>query len=211
MTVVFIDPIHGAALTAGLLPILPALPCPTCGGSGGSLGPNEWQGWRPCPDCNGSGVWTPPDSPVPIGVTSALPEEWAKFGDFTIRLYDDGMWRLDNLMGDDLSRVHPIVLSSVIGEGMLRKLKVVEREWIEGGFIGTSEDVVATMPVDHPAYPALHLWLNGEFARDISSALPFLPGLKPEDTVYLLDGFTGPANHDRDHDFRFPKSDPKRP
>jgi hypothetical protein len=25
---------------------------------------------------------------------------------------------------------------------------------------------------------------------DISSALPFLPGLKPEDTVYLLDGFT---------------------
>ena len=55
MTVVFIDPIHGAALTAGLLPILPALPCPTCGGSGGSLGPNEWQGWRPCPDCNGCG------------------------------------------------------------------------------------------------------------------------------------------------------------
>jgi len=25
---------------------------------------------------------------------------------------------------------------------------------------------------------------------DISSALPFLPGLKPGDTVYLLDGFT---------------------
>jgi len=22
---------------------------------------------------------------------------------------------------------------------------------------------------------------------------------------------SGPANHDRDHDFRFPKSDPKRP
>jgi hypothetical protein len=30
-----------------------------------------------------------------------------------------------------------------------------------------------------------------EFAEtDISSALPFLPGLKPDDTVYLVDGFT---------------------
>nr|MCH9835890.1 hypothetical protein [bacterium] len=41
---------------------------------------------------------------------------------------------------------------------------------------------------------SLWFWPEGAFgedaATDISSALPFLPGLKPGDTVYLLDGFT---------------------
>ena len=208
MTVVFIDPIHGAALTAGLLPILPGLPCPTCGGSGGSLGPNEWQGWRPCPDCNGSGVWTPPDSPVPIGVTSARPEVGAHDGYIVCSVIpkgyvpdyeaddDDivvapgrGLMTLDEWEHkfDDISNhnpPHPIVLSSMIGEGTLRKVKV--HDW------------------DHEPEDDPGIWLEGRPGHiiglvlqddslaetDISSALPFLPGLKPGDTVYLLDGFT---------------------
>ena len=208
MTTVYIDPIHGAALVAGLLPILPGLPCPTCGGSGGSLGPNEWQGWRPCPDCNGSGVWTPPDSPVPIGVTSARPEVGAHDGYIVCSVIpkgyvpdyeaddDDivvapgrGLMTLDEWEHkfDDISNhnpPHPIVLSSMIGEGTLRKVKV--HDW------------------DHEPEDDPGIWLEGRPGHiiglvlqddslaetDISSALPFLPGLKPGDTVYLLDGFT---------------------
>lgn len=209
---VYVDPVIGAALVHLGLPILPALPCPTCGGSGGSLGPNEWQGWRPCPDCNGSGVWTPPEHPVTIGVTSATADamldqdERMHEAGYDIGIISDQRsgWELATrppgeewTSGNTIK--HPIVLSSVIGEGTLRKLKVITDDDIrpaEGSYI------------IHDGYGRLTLW--PEFI-DISSALPFLPGLKPGDTVYLLDGFTGPANHDRDHDFRFPESDPKRP
>ena len=78
---------------------------------------------------------------------------------------------------------HPIVLSSVIGEGTLRKLKVVEAD-------ADGHGAVVEMRPDG----SLWFWPEGAFgedaATDISSALPFLPGLKPGDTVYLLDGFT---------------------
>ena len=86
MTVVFIDPIHGAALTAGLLPILPGLPCPTCGGKRGRYVhappyPDDPDGlrWVVCPDCT-DGVWTPPGHPVTIGVTSAEPVRVGRLG-----------------------------------------------------------------------------------------------------------------------------------
>ena len=183
---VYVDPVIGAAVAHLGLPILPGLPCPTCGGSGGSLGPNEWQGWRPCPDCNGSGVWTPPDSPVPIGVTSAEPVRVGRLGpqgpyvNWRDRRRNQGWgWVLDTKGGAR----YPIVLSSMIGEGTLRKVKVVEAD-------ADGHGAVVEMRPDG----SLWFWPEGAFgedaATDISSALPFLPGLKPGDTVYLLDGFT---------------------
>ena len=353
MTTVYIDPIHGAALTAGLLPILPGLPCPTCAGR--SEFRDDMFGSSPCPDC-ADGVWTPPDHPVPIGVTSARPEvaahddelsgpvrilnedvesgrrevrEWdldertaakaraealvlleelstdrgfswsdiarlcgvsvsavrkwrsgetpsperrrdlarlAAFVDLLDEIApiaDPATWMLMRLVDrhtvtaahlylegrsndllehaqghlgvndlldrwnpdwrsstqsdwqvvvasdghrivvasgrglmtndewahkfDDISNhnpPHPIVLSSMIGEGTLRKVKV--HDW------------------DHEPEDDPGIWLEGRPGHiiglvlqddslaetDISSALPFLPGLKPDDTVYLLDGFT---------------------
>ncbi len=202
---VFIDPVIGAALVAGLLPILPGLPCPTCGGR--SEFRDDMFGSSPCPDCT-DGVWTPPDHPVTIGVTSARPEVGAHDGYIVCSVIpkgyvpdyeadDDDFYEASGrgLMTndewahkfDDISNhnpPHPIVLSSMIGEGTLRKVKV--HDW------------------DHEPEDDPGIWLEGRPGHiiglvlqddslaetDISSALPFLPGLKPEDTVYLLDGFT---------------------
>ena len=190
MTVVFIDPIHGAALTAGLLPILPALPCPTCRGTGWRCRNSNLmcthRVHQGCEDCTGSGVWTPPDSPVPIGVTSAEPVRVGRLGpqgpyvNWRDRRRNQGWgWVLDTKGGAR----YPIVLSSMIGEGTLRKLKVVEAD-------ADGHGAVVEMRPDG----SLWCWPEGAFgedaATDISSALPFLPGLKPGDTVYLLDGFT---------------------
>jgi hypothetical protein len=207
---VYIDPIHGAALTAGLLPILPGLPCPTCGGKRWLRAPvphDEVLPGRSCPDCS-DGVWTPPDHPVTIGVTSARPEVGAHDGYIVCSVIpkgyvpdyeadDDDFYEASGrgLMTndewahkfDDISNhnpPHPIVLSSMIGEGTLRKVKV--HDW------------------DHEPEDDPGIWLEGRPGHiiglvlqddslaetDISSALPFLPGLKPGDTVYLLDGFT---------------------
>lgn len=201
----FWDPVTGAALTAGLLPILPGLPCPTCAGR--SEFRDDMFGSSPCPDCT-DGVWTPPDSPVPIGVTSARPEVAAHDGYIVCSVIPKGYvpdYEADDddivvapgrgLMTndewahkfDDISNhnpPHPIVLSSMIGEGTLRKVKV--HDW------------------DHEPEDDPGIWLEGRPGHiiglvlqddslaetDISSALPFLPGLKPGDTVYLLDGFT---------------------
>ena len=195
----YIDPLVGAALVHLGLPILPGLPCPTCAGR--SEFRDDMFGSSPCPDCT-DGVWTPPDSPVTIGVTSARPEVGAHDGYIVCSVIpkgyvpdyeadDDDFYEASGrgLMTndewahkfDDISNhnpPHPIVLSSVIGEGTLRKLKVITDDDIrpaEGSYI------------IHDGYGRLTLW--PEFI-DISSALPFLPGLKPEDTVYLLDGFT---------------------
>jgi hypothetical protein len=137
MTTVYIDPIHGAALTAGLLPILPGLPCPTCGGR--SEFRDDMFGSSPCPDCT-DGVWTPPDHPVTIGVTSATADAML---DQDERMHEAGYdigiigdqrsgWELATrppgeewTSGNTIK--HPIVLSSVIGEGTLRKFKVEAR------------------------------------------------------------------------------------
>ena len=190
MTVVFIDPIHGAALTAGLLPILPGLPCPTCRGTGWRCRNSNLmcthRVHQGCEDCTGSGVWTPPDSPVPIGVTSAEPVRVGRLGpqgpyvNWRDRRRNQGWgWVLDTKGGAR----YPIVLSSMIGEGTLRKVKVVEAD-------ADGHGAVVEMRPDG----SLWFWPEGAFgedaATDISSALPFLPGLKPGDTVYLLDGFT---------------------
>lgn len=175
---VFIDPVIGAALVAGLLPILPALPCPTCGGR--SEFRDDMFGSSPCPDCT-DGVWTPTGGPVPIGVTSAEPQ--GSYGDWDV-YFDHISYSLGSEDADDNLVMHPIVLSSMIGEGTLRKVKV--HDW------------------DHEPEDDPGIWLEGRPGHiiglvlqddslaetDISSALPFLPGLKPEDTVYLLDGFT---------------------
>ena len=191
----FWDPVTGAALTAGLLPILPGLPCPTCRGTGWRCRNSNLmcthRVHQGCEDCTGSGVWTPPDHPVTIGVTSATADAML---DQDERMHEAGYdigiigdqrsgWELATrppgeewTSGNTIK--HPIVLSSVIGEGTLRKLKVITDDDIrpaEGSYI------------IHDGYGRLTLW--PEFI-DISSALPFLPGLKPEDTVYLLDGFT---------------------
>ena len=185
---VYVDPVIGAALVHLGLPILPALPCPTCGGSGGSLGPNEWQGWRPCPDCNGSGVWTPPDSPVPIGVTSEYLRNSARYGPWIVCQPVTGL-RMDSVT-EPWTMFDPrvngsginIAQSSVIGEATLRPLKVVEAD-------ADGHGAVVEMRPDG----SLWFWPEGAFgedaATDISSALPFLPGLKPGDTVYLAEGF----------------------
>jgi len=206
----FWDPVTGAALTAGLLPILPGLPCPTCGGKRWLRAPvphDEVLPGRSCPDCS-DGVWTPPDHPVTIGVTSARPEVAAHDGYIVCSVIpkgyvpdyeadDDDFYEASGrgLMTndewahkfDDISNhnpPHPIVLSSMIGEGTLRKVKV--HDW------------------DHEPEDDPGIWLEGRPGHiiglvlqddslaetDISSALPFLPGLKPGDTVYLLDGFT---------------------
>ena len=177
----FWDPVVVAALGAGLLPILPGLPCPTCAGR--SEFRDDMFGSSPCPDC-ADGVWTPPDSPVPIGVTSAEPG--GSYGDWDV-YFDDISYSLGSEDADDNLVMHPIVLSSVIGEGTLRKLKVVARTWPQN----VTEMCVSVHAPEDDAYPRLVLWTPGEtYGRNVSSALPFLPGLKPDDTVYLLDGFT---------------------
>ena len=195
MTVVFIDPIHGAALTAGLSPILPGLPCPTpnCGEVAYDLD----EGWmsvkfEDCRFCNGSGVWTPPDHPVTIGVTNVAPETpvcgGVAYGDwklYKVPWVESDRWVMEHHARGEIGAPDdiPIVLSSMIGEGTLRKLKVVEAD-------ADGHGAVVEMRPDG----SLWFWPEGAFgedaATDISSALPFLPGLKPGDTVYLLDGFT---------------------
>ena len=207
---VYVDPVTGAAIAHLGLRILPGLPCPTCGGKRWRRAPAPWDEvlpGRPCPDCTDS-VWTPPGHPVPIGVTSARPEVGAHDGYIVCSVIPKGFvpdYEADDddivvapgrgLMTndewahkfDDISNhnpPHPIVLSSMIGEGTLRKVKV--HDW------------------DHEPEDDPGIWLEGRPGHiiglvlqddslaetDISSALPFLPGLKPGDTVYLLDGFT---------------------
>ena len=200
---VFIDPVIGAALVAGLLPILPGLPCPTCGGR--SEFRDDMFGSSPCPDCT-DGVWTPPDHPVTIGVTSARPEVGAHDGYIVCSVIPKGYvpdYEADDddivvapgrgLMTndewahkfDDISNhnpPHPIVLSSVIGEATLRTFKVIDGERLDQDL--TPELVC----IDRHGLSHYGPLLSNR--RDISSALPFFPGLKPGDTVYLLDGFT---------------------
>ena len=186
----FWDPVTGAAIAHLGLRILPGLPCPTCRGTGWRCRNSNLmcthRVHQGCEDCTGSGVWTPPDSPVTIGVTSAEPVRVGRLGpqgpyvNWRDRRRNQGWgWVLDTKGGAR----YPIVLSSVIGEGTLRKLKVVEAD-------ADGHGAVVEMRPDG----SLWFWPEGAFgedaATDISSALPFLPGLKPGDTVYLLDGFT---------------------
>ena len=194
MTTVYIDPIHGAALTAGLLPILPGLPCPTCRGTGWRCRNSNLmcthRVHQGCEDCTGSGVWTPPDSPVPIGVTSAEPG--GSYGDWDV-YFDHISYSLGSEDGDDNLVMHPIVLSSVIGEATLRALKVVE-DIVHAPDVGPAavdgEPTVFGGLIAETDWPHRLLLTTNRGSLDISSALPFLPGLKPDDTVYLLDGFT---------------------
>ena len=221
MTTVYIDPIHGAALTAGLLPILPGLPCPTCRGTGWRCRNSNLmcthRVHQGCEDCTGSGVWTPPDHPVTIGVTSARPEVGAHDGYIVCSVIpkgyvpdyeadDDDFYEASGrgLMTndewahkfDDISNhnpPHPIVLSSVIGEATLRALKVVE-DIVHAPDVGPAavdgEPTVFGGLIAETDWPHRLLLTTNRGSLDISSALPFLPGLKPGDTVYLLDGFT---------------------
>ena len=193
MITAFIDPVHGAAFTAGLLPILPALPCPTCGGKRWLRAPapyDEVLPGRSCPDCT-DGVWTPPEHPVPIGVTSAEPNR--KVHPMAWR-DDEGWW----LYEPTERRRAAIVLSSVIGEATLRKVPVFKCHPVSNEHLdeyGHIEHICAS--IGHvPMSPGsvrdtlYYEPTEDSGALDISSALPFLPGLKPGDTVYLLDGFT---------------------
>lgn len=189
---VYIDPVIGAALVHLGLPILPALPCPTCGG----------EKWVPvtdnvrelCPDCT-DGVWTPPDSPVTIGVTSEYLRNSARYGPWIVRQPVTGL-RMDRVT-EPWTMFDPrvngsginIAQSSVIGEATLRPLKVVDfRSRIDGlpGVVEITHGSDLLRRMRHWFKTTDGIW---DWA-DISSALPFLPGLKPEDTVYLLDGFT---------------------
>ena len=56
MTVVFIDPIHGAALTAGLLPILPGLPARHAGAAVDLSAPTSGKGGVRAPTATALGV-----------------------------------------------------------------------------------------------------------------------------------------------------------
>ena len=182
------DPVTGAAIAHLGLRILPGLPCPTCRGTGWRCRNSNLmcthRVHQGCEDCTGSGVWTPPDSPVPIGVTSAEPKDGQRFASWATYCLSE-RWFLtphDRVVPEPRA-AHPIVLSSMIGEGTLRKVKVVEAD-------ADGHGAVVEMRPDG----SLWFWPEGAFgedaATDISSALPFLPGLKPGDTVYLLDGFT---------------------
>lgn len=185
---VYIDPVIGAALVHLGLPILPALPCPTCGGRG-QVADSEFERMATCPRCDLSGVWTPPDSPVPIGVTSAEPKDGQRFASWATYCLSE-RWFLtphDRVVPEPRA-AHPIVLSSMIGEGTLRPLKVVDfRSRIDG--------LPGVVEITHGSERrGLRHWFKTTDGiwdwANISSALPFLPGLKPGDTVYLLDGFT---------------------
>jgi len=195
---VYIDPVIGAALVHLGLPILPALPCPTCRGTGWRCRNSNLmcthRVHQGCPDCNGSGVWTPPDSPVPIGVTSEYLRNSARYGPWIVRQPVTGL-RMDRVT-EPWTMFDPrvngsginIAQSSMIGEGTLRPLKVVDfRSRIDG--------LPGVVEITHGSERrGLRHWFKTTDGiwdwADISSALPFLPGLKPEDTVYLLDGFT---------------------
>lgn len=185
---VYVDPVIGAAVVHLGLPILPGLPCPTCAGR--SEFRDDMFGSSPCPDCT-DGVWTPPEHPVPIGVTSAEPVRVGRLGpqgpyvNWRDRRRNQGWgWVLDTKGGAR----YPIALSSMIGEGTLRPLKVVDfRSRIDG--------LPGVVEITHGSERrGLRHWFKTTDGiwdwADISSALPFLPGLKPGDTVYLLDGFT---------------------
>lgn len=164
----FFDPVHGAAFTAGLTPVLPALPCPTCRGTGWRCRNSNLmcthRVHQGCEDCTGSGVWTPPDHPVTIGVTSAEPSLRSDIvpGYGAIRAsQDDPTIMLITNRGEPIG---PIVLSSVIGEGTLRKVKVVEAD-------ADGHGAVVEMRPDG----SLWFWPEGAFgedaATDISSGL----------------------------------------
>jgi hypothetical protein len=73
----------------------------------------------------------------------------------------------------------------VIGEGTLRKVKVEATERENRLDAGQPHIVIGDTLTYWPS--AVTPFVQ---SVDISSALPFLPGLKPGDTVYLLDGFT---------------------
>ena len=204
----FWDPVTGAALTAGLLPILPGLPCPTCGGKRWLRAPvphDEVLPGRSCPDCS-DGVWTPPAHPVTIGVTSATADamldqdERMHEAGYDIGIISDQRsgWELATrppgeewTSGNTIK--HPIVLSSVIGEATLRALKVVE-DIVHAPDVGPAavdgEPTVFGGLIAETDWPHRLLLTTNRGSLAISSALPFLPGLKPGDTVYLLDGFT---------------------
>ena len=208
MTAVYIDPLVGAALVHLGLPILPGLPCPTCGGKRWLRAPapyDEVLPGRSCPDCT-DGVWTPPDHPVTIGVTSATADamldqdERMHEAGYDIGIISDQRsgWELATrppgeewTSGNTIK--HPIVLSSVIGEATLRALKVVE-DIVHAPDVGPAavdgEPTVFGGLIAETDWPHRLLLTTNRGSLDISSALPFLPGLKPEDTVYLLDGFT---------------------
>jgi hypothetical protein len=191
----FWDPVTGAAIAYLGLPILPGLPCPTCGGR--SEFRDDMFGSSPCPDCT-DGVWTPPDHPVTIGVTSATADamldqdERMHEAGYDIGIISDQRsgWELATrppgeewTSGNTIK--HPIVLSSVIGEATLRKFKVEATERENRLDAGQPHIVIGDTLTYWPS--AVTPFVQ---SVDISSALPFLPGLKPEDTVYLLDGFT---------------------
>lgn len=211
---VFIDPVIGAALVAGLLPILPGLPCPTCAGR--SEFRDDMFGSSPCPDCT-DGVWTPPAHPVTIGVTSARPEVGAHDGYIVCSVIpkgyvpdyeadDDDFYEASGrgLMTsdewahklDDISNhnpPHPIVLSSVIGEGTLQPLRFEECSDRREHICRSGDTLLHHLPLpDAPLTWREHRkqMFGPDTESDISSALPFLPGLKHDDSVYLLDGFT---------------------
>ena len=167
---VYIDPVIGAALVHLGLPILPALPCPTCGGR--SEFRDDMFGSSPCPDCT-DGVWTPPDSPVPIGVTSAEPVRVGRLGpqgpyvNWRDRRRNQGWgWVLDTKGGAR----YPIVLSSMIGSANLRALPIVDES--EG--VGPGVWVVPDRK-SRGIYPKLLLATEDESAElvDISAALVF--------------------------------------
>ena len=167
---VYIDPVIGAAVVHLGLPILPALPCPTCGGR--SEFRDDMFGSSPCPDCT-DGVWTPPDSPVPIGVTSAEPVRVGRLGpqgpyvNWRDRRRNQGWgWVLDTKGGAR----YPIALSSMIGSANLRALPIVDES--EG--VGPGVWVVPDRK-SRGIYPKLLLATEDESAElvDISAALVF--------------------------------------
>ena len=205
---VYIDSVTGAAIAHLGLPILPSLPCPPGGGKRWLRAPvphDEVLPGRSGPDC-ADGVWTPPDHPVTIGVTSATADamldqdERMHEAGYDIGIISDQRsgWELATrppgeewTSGNTIK--HPIVLSSVIGEATLRALKVVE-DIVHAPDVGPAavdgEPTVFGGLIAETDWPHRLLLTTNRGSLDISSALPFLPGLKPEDTVYLLDGFT---------------------
>jgi len=113
-------------------------------------------------------------------------------GDWMPLALCDGTWKVEHRASgvpgapDD----HPLPLGAVVATCTLADVvPIVEREWLPEGFIGTRQDVLAVLPLDHPAAPGIHLWSGGEFVADASDQLPY-GDFTPGRYAWLLEDIT---------------------
>lgn len=117
----------------------------------------------------------------PLLIHAGLKVEPGRVGRWTVWNESGWVWWLDGRDGDpESSDYDALPLGAVVATcTLVDVVPMVEREWLPGGFIGTRQNVLAILPADHPAAPAIHLWMGGEFDGDVSDQRPygdFTPG-----------------------------------